>query len=274
MTRQALAAFMLVVSLPVTQVSAQELRQPAATSLAPAPAGAPARTGATWLQPAQFDLQPQPKRSPFGTVAHDFRVAFGTRANLRLLGGIGLLALTSAPFDSASADEAREHLAPGRFSLGNTGGGLLVQSGLAAGTWAAGKLLHAPRATAVGADLIEAQLVTQTVVQGLKYSVRRPRPDGSNNLSFPSGHTASSFATATVLTRHFGWAMGVPAYAFATYVGAARMSANKHHLSDVIMGAGIGLVAGRAVTVGVAGQRFDLGVAPASRGAMVTFTRK
>jgi membrane-associated phospholipid phosphatase len=105
--------------------------------------------------------------------------------------------------------------------------------------------------------------------------VRRTRPDGSDNVSFPSGHTASAFATASVLQRHYGWKIGVPAYAFGAYVASARLAADKHHLSDVLMGAGIGLVAGRAVTVGMGGQRFDLGVAPTpGRGAMVTFTRK
>lgn len=222
-----------------------------------------------WAQ----DARPSPPASPVGTFFHDFRVAFGTETNLRLLGGIGVIALTSTRFDAVSADEAREQPAR-RFTPGNIGGSMLVQSGIAFGTWGAGRLFHSPRTGAVGADLIEAQLVTQTVVQGLKYSIRRPRPDGSDSLSFPSGHTASSFATATVLQRHFGWGVGLPAYAFASYVGMARMTADKHHLSDVIMGAGIGLVAGRSATVGVAGQRFAVGVVPADRGAAVTFTRK
>jgi membrane-associated phospholipid phosphatase len=134
--------------------------------------------------------------------------------------------------------------------------------------------LHSPRLAAVGGDLIEAQVLTQTVVQALKFSVQRPRPDGSDRLSFPSGHTASSFATASVLERHFGWKAGVPAYAFASYVGAARMAADKHHLSDVLVGAGVGIVAGRSVTIGVGDHRFDMGVAPTTGGAMVTFNRR
>lgn len=252
----------------------------------PTPAGAgssvsaPSPAGAAWLRPSQFDLTPnlpgfapRPRVSPARTLLRDFRVAFGTQNNLRLLGGIGLLALTSARFDAVSAREVREQPVR-RFTIGNVGGNMLVQSGLALGTWGLGRALHAPRLTAVGTDLVEAQLVTQTAVQGLKYSIRRPRPDGSNNLSFPSGHTATSFATATVLERHFGWGVGVPAYAFASYVGIARMAADKHHLSDVIMGAGIGLVAGRSATVGVAGHRFAVGVTPADRGAAITFTRK
>lgn len=267
----AFAAIALVSSLAAQGAVAQELRPrpetpPTTVSTAP--------VSTSWVQPSQFDLDPQPRSSPLRTLGRDFGTFFGTERNLRLLGGVAVLALTSTRFDKVSATEAREHLPAGGFALGNAGGSIFVQSGAALGTWALGKAFDSPRTAAVGADLIEAQLVTQTLVQGLKFSVRRPRPDGSNNRSFPSGHTASSFATATVLERHFGWKAGVPAYAFATYVGAARMSADKHHLSDVIMGAGIGLVAGRSVTVGVAGQRFGLGVAPADRGAMVTFTRK
>ena len=58
------------------------------------------------------------------------------------------------------------------------------------------------------------------MVQALKYTVRRERPDGSNNKSFPSGHAASAFATATVLQRHYGWKVGAPAYALGSYVAA------------------------------------------------------
>ena len=103
---------------------------------------------------------------------------------------------------------------------------------------------------------------------------RRPRPDGSDNGSFPSGHTASAFASATVLERHFGWKAGVPAFGFATYVGLARMSANKHNMSDVIMGAAMGIASARAVTVGVGSAKFSLGVAPTQGGAAVRFTKQ
>ena len=65
---------------------------------------------------------------------------------------------------------------------------------------------------------MRAQVLSQTLVQALKYTVRRERPDGSNNKSFPSGHSASAFATATVLHRHYGWKIGVPAYALGGYV--------------------------------------------------------
>ena len=86
--------------------------------------------------------------------------------------------------------------------------------------------------------------------------------------------TASAFATATVLQGHFGWKAGVPAYAFAGFVAASRMAADKHYLSDVLLGAGIGIAAGRTVTVRVRGERFALGAAPTQGGAMVMFTKR
>jgi hypothetical protein len=54
----------------------------------------------------------------------------------------------------------------------------------------------------------------------------------------------------------------VPAYGFATYVAMSRLSANKHHMSDVIMGAAVDPAAGRAVTVGGGGAKFDMSVVP------------
>ena len=52
------------------------------------------------------------------------------------------------------------------------------------------------------------------------------------------------------------------------------MSANKHHMSDVIMGAAVGIASARAVTLAVGGAQFSVGVAPTQGGAAVTFTKK
>jgi len=66
----------------------------------------------------------------------------------------------------------------------------------------------------------------------------------------PSGHTTVAFASATVLQRHFGWKVGVPAYAVATYVAASRVEQKHHYLSDVAFGAALGIAAGRTVPMG------------------------
>ncbi len=83
------------------------------------------------------------------------------------------------------------------------------------------------------------------VVSSLKNSTHVTRPDGSNNHSFPSGHTATAFMAATMLNKEYGhispW-VGVGAYTVASATGLMRMANNKHWLSDVMTGAGIGVI--------------------------------
>lgn len=56
-----------------------------------------------------------------------------------------------------------------------------------------------------------------------------------NNGSFPSGHTSSSFATATAIQQRWGWKAGFPAYLLASYAGITRLHQN-HYLGDVAFG--------------------------------------
>lgn len=81
---------------------------------------------------------------------------------------------------------------------------------------------------------------TRLVTDALKDVVGEERPDGSNNRSFPSGHTSMSFAAAGTLHKRYGWEIGIPAHAVAAFVGAARVKANKHYVHDVIAGAALG----------------------------------
>lgn len=74
----------------------------------------------------------------------------------------------------------------------------------------------------------------------LKLIIHKRRPDGSNMRSFPSGHTAISFADAAFVQRRYGWKFGVPAYALAAYIGWGRTFARKHDWWDVLAGAAIG----------------------------------
>lgn len=77
-----------------------------------------------------------------------------------------------------------------------------------------------------------------------KALVDEERPDNSDNDSFPSGHTTNAFSSATTLHRRYGWQVGLPAYAFATFTGVARERARKHHWYDVVAGAAIGTASG------------------------------
>ena len=191
-----------------------------------------------------------------------------------------LTVLTIGAVASAIAHSADARLTSGlsgsnrldaTFEPGATIGGLSVQLGGAFATYAVGRMTDSPRATLVGADLVRAQLLSQALTHAIKLSVRRARPDG-DTLSFPSGHTATTFASATVLQRHFGWKAGIPAYAVASYVAASRIQGKHHFLSDVAFGAAIGIVAGRTVTIGRDNARFALAPVAVPGGGGVALT--
>lgn len=84
------------------------------------------------------------------------------------------------------------------------------------------------------------------LVNGIKYSTAEERPDGSASNSFPSGHTATAFMAATILHKEYGLTRSLwysfGGYAVATGIGAFRVMNNRHWVSDVMAGAGIGIL--------------------------------
>lgn len=92
-------------------------------------------------------------------------------------------------------------------------------------------------------------LIMTTAVTSLKHLTKVERPDGSNFDSFPSGHTATAFVGAEFMWQEYKdksvW-YGISGYAVAAGTGAFRMYNNKHWLTDVAMGAGIGILSTKA----------------------------
>jgi membrane-associated phospholipid phosphatase len=185
----------------------------------------------------------------FRSAARDLR-SLPTRTNLSVLGA-GLA--TSGAFmrsdASVSARLSSSRWADGAFGASALTGQFSLH--LAAGlvTYEIGRSTVSPHLAVFGADLVRAQILAQGTTQAIKFAVGRTRPDGRSH-SFPSGHTSTMFATATVLQQHAGWKAGGPAYAAAAYVAAGRVQTRRHYLSDVAFGAALGVVAGRTVTVG------------------------
>jgi len=92
--------------------------------------------------------------------------------------------------------------------------------------------------------LLISNLITSGITQGLKNITQKERPNGSSR-SFPSGHTSFAFTNATVLKNEFQATaplLAYSGYAFAATTGVYRMLNNKHWLSDVLVGAGIGIL--------------------------------
>jgi hypothetical protein len=139
-------------------------------------------------------------------------------------------------------DAVNTAFAPGKY-LGDTA----AQVALSLGTYAFGRIFDQPKTSHLGMDLVQAQILTELLVEPIKFATHRERPDGSNHQAFPSGHAAITFATATVIERHLGWRKSLLGYGIASYVAASRLHDNRHYLSDVIFGAAVGTIAGRTV---------------------------
>jgi Zinc dependent phospholipase C/PAP2 superfamily len=165
-----------------------------------------------------------------------------------LIGGGAAVGLH--PFDRSVNAKLRSHndVADDVFAAGKYLGNTPEQVALSLGTYVFGRVTGEKKVSHLGMDLLRAQMLTAVMVEPLKFSVGRKRPDGSNRQSFPSGHAAVTFAAATALERHLGWKRAALAYGIATYMSATRLHDNVHYLSDVAFGAAIGGIAGRTVT--------------------------
>lgn len=134
----------------------------------------------------------------------------------------------------------------GRIGAGFGRPGFLVP--VAGALFAAGRASGDSRFRAATYDATQAFVVNTAWTTAIKVAVRRERPDSSSRLSFPSGHTSTAFAWATVASHYYGPKLGIPAYVAAGLVGVSRLETNAHHLSDVLAGAALGCIVGRTTT--------------------------
>jgi len=150
-----------------------------------------------------------------------------------------------------------------------------VQGGAAVGLYLVGRYAmkpdsgtHTNKVSHLGFDLIRANLVSQALTLGIKQAVRRDRPTGEC-CAFPSGHASITFATASVLERHFGYRASWPMFAIAGYVSASRLADNRHFLSDVLFGSALGIASGWTVVGRHGRDTFSLVPIPTHGGVAV-----
>jgi len=195
------------------------------------------------------------------TAAHRFTVR-GT--------AIALATVATMPFDVRLAEGMRDGPLQRNGALRSAAKafdaagdpGVLVASVLMYG---AGRVGHAPRLARIGLHAGEAIVVSGVTTSLLKAVAGRQRPYvvsgdaddftpfhvGGGHTSFPSGHTTVAFAFASAVTADLAtgssraaWIGGTILYGGAGLVGLARMYDDKHWASDVVLGAGIGTLAG------------------------------
>jgi hypothetical protein len=170
-----------------------------------------------------------------------------TGINLGILGFGGVAALAANNYD----ESVNSHLSGSKsfFYAGKLIGNVPGLLTISLGTYAFGRATDNRTVSHLGMDLLRAEAVSGALTYAIKLSVRRHRPPGGGGkcCSFPSGHSSSTFALASVLWRHLGWKAAVPTYTVATYVALSRLHEDVHFLSDVIFGAAVGIVSGRAV---------------------------
>jgi hypothetical protein len=112
-----------------------------------------------------------------------------------------------------------------------------------------GELINDKKLADTGAVTLEAFVVNGIGTEVLKYAVRRKRPNSGNNMSFPSGHASNTAMLAASVSEMYDWDLRivVPLYMTTAFVGASRIQANEHFLSDVIAGMTVGTLAGMSV---------------------------
>jgi membrane-associated phospholipid phosphatase len=173
-----------------------------------------------------------------------------SRDNLPLaLIGAGLAGL-SLIVDHKVKDYFQEHRPLNNTSkTGDTLGQGYIHAGIGAMLAGAGELSNDKRMADTGVVTLEALLINGIATEGLKYAVGRKRPNGGNTMSFPAGHASMTATLAASISEMYDWDLriAIPLYLTTAFVGASRIQANEHYLSDVIAGITLGTVVGTSI---------------------------
>lgn len=89
-------------------------------------------------------------------------------------------------------------------------------------------------------QLVKSEAATVVLSEVLKNATHQTRPNGKDDKSFPSRHTAVAFSAAQFMQMKGGWEYGAPSYLAASYVAHSRVDANEHRWRDVVAGAAMG----------------------------------
>jgi membrane-associated phospholipid phosphatase len=206
---------------------------------------------------------------PLPRLARDFKSPW-RGGNLVTLGAGAALSYLSLRTENADAEAnyLEGSWLEGPVDVGDLFGSGAVVIGGTAAVLALGATTGSPRLRDLGLDLASGIVVSSAYVWTLKPLVQRTRPNGGPH-SFPSGHAALAFTTASVIDRHAGWEISTLGYLLAAGTAAGRVEDRRHYISDVVFGAALGLAIGNAHPVSSAVGWLTRHVAPEPDGVVV-----
>ncbi len=166
--------------------------------------------------------------------------------DLFLLAGSGLVAVIFKQIedDEELSESLDQPYLDSYLDAGNTYGSGTTLGSAAVIMMGIGRLTSDSRLADTEDDLLRALVTAWVPVWSVKLALDVRRPNGGP-YSFPSGHTATAFAAAPVFSYHGGRFVGILAHGVAVGTALGRVEDNMHHASDVLVGAAIGLIAGR-----------------------------
>jgi membrane-associated phospholipid phosphatase len=169
-----------------------------------------------------------------------------SRENLPFALAGSALTILAYTIDNEVRDSFAKPPATGIWEYGDAAGRYYYHLGAGAILFGAGMIADNRRLADSGVVAVQSVLVNGILTAGLKYATNRTRPDGSDELSFPSAHASSTAAFAASLSEMYDWDLkiSVPLYATALFAGASRIRDDKHYLSDVVAGLTLGTIVG------------------------------
>ena len=117
-------------------------------------------------------------------------------------------------------------------------------------------------------------LVNQVITLSLKVVIEKDRPNMENRDAFPSGHTSTTFQSASFIQKRYGWKYGIPAYLLAGITGYSRIDSDHHDFTDVLAGAIIGVGSSYLFTTPYQKEHMQLTFSSAKGDYMIGFRFK
>jgi len=221
-------------------------KPPAAQEAGKAGEYPPLPQGSFW-QVVKSDARAAPGKLWDGT-----KLSFGNPTNLGILAvAFGADRIVRHNLDERIREQRERHHFPalesGDFGtiIGNPG----LHFGGALAWYAVSVNNRDAKDYALAKALIEALAINDLTTGFLQMSVHERAPN-DQYFGWPSGHTSSSFAVASVMHQYYGWQVGVPLYLLSGYVAASRIEDREHNVSDLVFGAALGVVIGHSVVKG------------------------